>query len=59
MDGFNASGIVEVVEQGDLLADECHGSLVEAAIESNGTVFGHPAADLFTEVIFKIFGSGP
>ena len=59
MDGFNASGVVEVVEHGDLLADEGHGSLVEATIEGHGTVFSHPAADLFTEVIFEVFGGGP
>jgi len=54
--GFEAGGVVGVIEKSDLLADERDGSFVETAGQSDGAVFGDAAAGLFAEVILEIFG---
>ena len=45
-----------VIEKSDLLGDERDGSFVQTAGQSDGAVFGDPAAGLFAEVIWEIFG---
>jgi hypothetical protein len=56
MAGFDAGGVMGVIEKSDLLADETDGSFKETALQSHGAVFGHPAAGLLAEVILKILG---
>jgi len=56
---LDASGIMVVVEERDLLTDEAHRGLVESAIEGDGAVLGHTAFGGCTEVIFEVFWGGP
>ena len=55
---LDASGVMVVVEERDLLTDEAHWRLVEPAIEGDGAVLGHPAFGGGAEVIFEVFWGG-
>jgi hypothetical protein len=55
---LDASGIMVVIEERDLLTDKTHWGLVEPAIEGDGAVLGHAAFGGCTEVIFEVFWGG-
>jgi hypothetical protein len=51
-------GILFMVKDKHLFADQGDGSLVEFAVQGNGAVFSHCASCALAEVILEIFGGG-
>lgn len=58
MEDFHPLGLIVVVEEKDMLADQGDGSLVELAIEGDGAVFGNSSPCMLAKVILKVGGSG-
>jgi len=54
--GFDAGGVMVVVEKRDLLADRFDGGFVETAVESDGAVAGDAADSAFAEVVVEVLG---
>jgi hypothetical protein len=55
---LHSVGVLFVVKDKDLFADQGDGGLIEVAVQGNGAVFGHGAPCPFSEVILEIFGGG-
>jgi hypothetical protein len=54
MEGFHPLGLVVVIEEKDLFADQRDGGLVELAVKGDGAVFGHPSPCVLAEIILKV-----
>ena len=54
VDDLHPLGLVLVIEETELLADEPGGCFVEAAVNGDGPVLGHPSPHLFAKVVLEV-----
>jgi hypothetical protein len=59
VEGLDPLGLVFMVEQQDLLADQQDGRLIESSIEHDGAVFGDTPTRTDAKVVPEIMGCGP
>jgi hypothetical protein len=58
IEGLDPLGVVFMVEQQDLLADQRDGRLIESSVEHDGAVFGDASASTDAKVVPEIMGGG-
>jgi len=54
VDDFHPFRLMRVIEKAELLADEPGGGFVEATVNGDGPVLGHPSSNLFAKVILEV-----